>query len=261
MNNIFSISRFAKVAKSELSIVYGRYIKYAAVLLGIFIIDIFFTGINFREFNISYHPNIIFYTSFISVLCVINPFIIYKYLFHRISGVSYTMLPASNTEKYFFILVHSLIIVPLFLILVLSIYLFIFSLIFGFDMPNVFSILFEGINFQDINFSVLRIGDRSFFDSPIWAIIGFQSLAIWGVCFFKNKKFLKTVLSFICFGIVSMFVIWIIVQTSLNFVTIEELAYFINNSRGFYITLRTLGIIFPFLIWGWAYYKFTRQQI
>jgi hypothetical protein len=255
MSNVFSIVNFAKVLKSEIDISYKKYLKYGAVILIVFLLDIFLKWIRFNWTLVDYTPSVIMLIVIVGVLCVASPFNIYKHLFHRIKGVSYAMLPASNTEKFLSVFVHNVIIIPLFLIVFTFICLTILSLIFGFDISSLLSQLLKLINYTAYHTDP-KLKFMTFFTSPVWGIISCQAIAIWGVCFFKNNKFRNTLLS--CAGITIVMMIFVFLLVCFSNQT-ELLESFLTNI--FIPTIRIFEVAFPFILWGWSYYKFTRQQI
>jgi len=112
MNDFFSINRYYKLLKKELTERSSVLIKIA----GIFSLLIFGYWLSILLFNmqplgINFRSNYIFFATFISM--VIAPFNLYKDYNHSKRGIDYVMLPASVSEKFLSMTSITVIILPL----------------------------------------------------------------------------------------------------------------------------------------------------
>ncbi|MDR2010657.1 MAG: hypothetical protein LBQ22_09265 [Bacteroidales bacterium] len=250
MNNTFSISRFAKVVKSEI-------LTNKKNILSSLVVPVFLVTLEFLAGFISqssYTPDV--FSSnlfFIGLSVLILTFVIYKNLFHKVNGVYYSMLPAKNIEKFLSMLFITLILLPLLLSLILFILSSFSNLIFGFGVENAFKCIFTSS--QNTSSGNIISG---FVESPFWSFISIQAIAIWGVCFFRNNKTRNTFLSLILVAFIitiSIFFYFGINRFNLDFILSQEQTQFWKT------VLFYFEIIFPVGMLSWAYYKFTRQQV
>lgn len=250
MEKIININRFAKVVKNEIIINSKKYLTLFGIALIPFIVALIFSF--FTYFSVG----IFSYVTFVGVICVFAPFMLYKNLFHRIKGVHYTMLPAKNSEKFLSMMVQNLFIIPLLLYIIV----FVCMLFLGdvYDESRA-SILLQAIFCTPKNI----IGENSFFYSAYWNTITFQSIAIWGVTFFRSHKVRKTLIVFLSLGflISIIFMIIVLIMAKMGHSTNLNGLSFVFSKEIVNTTVHIISIVFPFVMWFWSYYKFTRQQL
>ena len=93
--------------------------------------------------------------------------------------------------------------------------------------------------------------NMGFFDSYFWEVIRSQTVCIWGVYFFKTKKFWKTVLTICCVSIA----LGIVGGIGLNYTFFADAAT--RFARIMYVFF---NLIVPVGLWVWAFCKYRKQQ-
>lgn len=237
----FSIQRFGLLLKSEIDRNRKEILIFIGLILGLYLIS----PINDGTFSTDS------FTAYIGFATLALPFVLYKNLFHNTKGLAWGMLPASQTEKFLVLFVICTLAVPIGML----VFAWFVSLI-GLGLTGRPEMMFD---FWRLFTSHSRLG---FFDSYIWEIIGMQSIAIWGVCFFKSGKFWKTVLASMCAGLA------LVIVVSIYGIRLHHSGLLFND---FYLEepvttrLALIGDIFcsivlPVLLWAWSFLKIRRQQ-
>lgn len=231
----FSLQRFGSLLKSELRRNLKDCLFFTGIILGIYLISPINDGVFSTDVFLPY----------IGIIVFLLPFLLYRNLFHPTKGVAFGMLPASQTEKFLVMFVLCALILPLGMLL----FAWLVSLI-GVGLTGHADEMFRLLERFT---SHERLG---FFESDFWGIIGAQSLAIWGTCFFRSKKLGKTLLYALCavcavailFGIygINHIALW-----SVEDPVLDRIAWI--GSIG-------ISIVLPVALWVWAFLKMRRQQ-
>ncbi len=195
--------------------------------------------------------------TYIGIVSVLTPFGLYKNLFHPIKGTGYGMLPASQEEKYLSSFAICVLALPLALILLA----WILSLI-GAALTGASSVILDLPGLFWSNRTVADEWNFGFFASFYWKIVAMQSIAFWGIYFFKTRKAGKTILTFccVCLGLATLLSISAC-SFSANYYYDGLRIYMKDVSRHFTIvTSIFFDILVPVGLWTWAYLKMKRQQ-
>ncbi|MCM1169443.1 MAG: hypothetical protein NC324_05850 [Bacteroides sp.] len=237
----FSISRFGMLLKSELQRNLKEIMIFIGVILGLYLISPINDG----------HLSTGSFTFYIGIISFALPFVLYKNLFHPTKGVAFGQLPASQTEKFLTILCICAIIVPTGMLL----FAWIVSLV-GVGLTGRSEMMFDLLGCFT---SHDRLG---FFDSYFWSVTGMQSIAIWGVCFFKSGKFGKTILALLV-AVLIMTIIVSIYGYSLHLSGMTLNGFYVEEftaTRLATISDVFLTIVVPVVLWAWSFFKIRRQQ-
>jgi hypothetical protein len=201
--------------------------------------------------------------SWLNGLIVLTPFLLYHFVYHQTNGLAYAMLPATSLEKIFSAWIQCVVIAPTLLmipVLLLGIF---------FDISITSISVLSALGEKTTSVFSVSFSDYLF-------IISVQSLAFWGVFWFKHKKFAKTVLTLALIGLSIAIISGIIVKMLSYFDVSHETvrAVITGNREGLILfntfvipysslkTLRYLGyLIVPILPWTLAFFKFRRTQI
>ncbi len=181
------------------------------------------------------------FESISSIILLIAPFILYKNLYHSVRGVSYTMLPASNFEKWLACWTQCVIILPILLLIVWAI----LRIITGLLYPSEFT---EFINIK-----------ASF--SSYWDTIAGQSLSIAAVMMFRRKKWQKLigVLFVMAFVGTILGISWMGAMNQMNE------GFMSNNWSTAPWIIRyaevVISLIFPFGLWLVSFFKLEEQEL
>lgn len=235
--NEFSIQRFGLLLKSELTRNLKDILIITGAILGLYIISPIGDG---RLSNNSFVPYIGF------VVCIL-PFLLYKNLFHTTKGVTFGLLPASQTEKFLVIFSICTLIVPI-------------GMLFFAWFVSLIGVGLTGDSLMMFNLPGQFVSHEplGFFDSFFWTAIGAQSISIWGVCFFKSRKFWKTVLTLMCAALALVIIAGLYScghDWSTNcYIDIE------SGTRIALIADVFATIVVPVALWVWSFLKLRRQQ-
>ncbi len=251
MKLIFNINRFAKVLQMEFRLHQKTYL----IFLGLTLLDLLITMTTYSAtidaveiaVSTSADPNIAKVTSNLfdgvmpfrpggafGLLLAIIPFALYGFLYHPTKSLTYAMLPASQFEKFVSAFVQCVIIVPF--------NLFVFSLL----ISGIGDLAGVPINWSIVNFDYIL--------TKYWLpAICIQSIAFWGVFWFKKQKLAKTVLTLTTFVIGFLLINRFFGDYSfVKFITrMAENEGFVTN--GMYAAMVVL--------WAAAFIKFPRTQI
>lgn len=204
-NNIFSINRFEKVIKNDIS----RYVpKYYGALLVFLSIMPFIAFINLVILDTTLGANTRLVLLFLItvVAAFVSPFIIYKTANHKKKGVDFIMLPASALEKFLSMVLITAILIPIGIMAAQIIIDTLISLI----LPSVF----KGTLFSINLFNLENIG-------KFGEIMLFQCFALAGNMVFHQYKLSKS--------IACIFVLLMIVGSIMS----STLFYIVKNSDSF----------------------------
>jgi hypothetical protein len=177
------------------------------------------------------------YTPF-TILLFISPFMLYGRLFNPVQGVSLTMLPVRQAEKFAALLLQCVVIIPLGLIAIPMLLDMIVSLVSGVPLAGLWTSL--GFFFSDLTFA-----------------ISFQAVAIWGVLFFRQRKLWKTVLTFLCVIVGLSIITSITTYMYFSKQPVQPTDFDVMNllpEKN--IVMLTITV----LLWVWGYFKMRRQQ-
>lgn len=235
--NEFSIQRFGLLLKSELTRNLKEILILTGCILGLYIISPIGDG---RLSNGSFLP-------YIGFVVFILPFLLYKDLFHPVKGVTFGLLPVSQTEKFLSLFTICTIIVPIGM-LVFAWFVSLIGVGLTGDSLMMFNLPGQFVSHEPLGF----------FDSFFWTAIGAQSIAIWGVCFFKSRKFWKTVLTLMCAALALVIIAGLYScghDWSTNcYIDIE------SGTRIALIADVFATIVVPVALWVWSFLKLRRQQ-
>jgi len=245
MNDIFNFSRFTKVVRSE-CIAFQRF--YIAMVTG------FATGAvlsyllsDFKTFGADGIGIVAM------VFITLMPFIFYNNVYHRLKGVNYTMLPASNFEKWLAFWLQCMVIVPLMASIL-------WAMVAGLTS-------WTGTAFH-AGSSVSWLNRQNAW-SIYLGMISTQSIAMLGVMAFRRLKWLKTTSVMLGVGVVISLIVSLLGgiygvhgSHSFNFafmsndfnITVEGFKW------GTYFEIVTY-IIFPFGMWLASFFKLQEQTI
>lgn len=251
MTTEFSFPRIGLILKSEIARNYKIYLTLLLVQAGIFLLGALFGGVN----------GMIGANSLITTgnacIIVLMPFILYSHLFHTVKGVNTTMLPASQNEKFAVSLFQCIVLTP-------------FVLLFFHWLLSTIGMLLTGVNevmtqpwelFVSRKLHVNHGLNMGFFDSYFWEVISSQTVCIWGVYFFKTKKFWKTVLTICCVSIALGIVGGIGLNVAFDAYEGGMYTFFADAATRFArIMYVFFNLIVPVGLWVWAFCKYRKQQ-
>jgi hypothetical protein len=182
-----------------------------------------------------------FHTLF-AVLLFVSPFMLYKYLFNPVQGISLTMLPVSQTKKFAVLLLQCVVVIPVGLIAIPTLLNIIVSLISGIPLEGIWALLKEFFN--DITFVFLL-----------------QAAAIWGVLFFRQRKLWKTVLTLLCVAVGLSIMLSIATYIHFSQQSVQSTDLSVSVGVNFMPEKNIVMPIITVLLWGWGYFKMRRQQL
>ncbi|MDR1973460.1 MAG: hypothetical protein LBQ31_02175 [Bacteroidales bacterium] len=243
------MKQFLKLLRFELKRNKSAYIILASVMVGAYLVQFIFQNFVTQQILTQIvgatapfmQPlSISKYGRFFAILIFIAPFMMYKHLFNPIQGVSYTMLPANDFEKFLTLLVQCVIIVPLGLLAIPTILNIVVSLIGGIPLSGMWSSSEE-------------------FRRSLPSFMLFQATAIWGVLFFKTKKLWKTILVLLCVAVV--LTIGLSVATYIYFSNGVEGNIDLSRSLSNKPIEATVFSMIILLLWAWGFWKMKRQEL
>lgn len=227
MEQVFNGSRYLRLILTETRTFRKQYLFFAAAVV---LIALLAQRVGSNSFE-----------SITSIIILIAPFILYKNLYHSVKGVSYTMLPASNFEKWLACWTQCVVILPLILLIVWAI----LRILTGLLHPSEFT---EFINIK-----------ASF--SSYWDTIAGQSLTITAVMMFRRQKWQKLigVLFVMAFIGTILGISWMGAMNQMNagFTPTDwSTAPWIVRYAEVVISL-----IFPFGLWLVSFFKLEEQEL
>ena len=236
MNEIFDFQRLFRVIKAETFAFRRHYLFYlifaAAYALSTYLVN-----------RTGFHPDV--FAGLGAFLLIISPFILYNDVFHKIKGVNYTMLPASNLEKWIAFWFQNVIVVPLILLILWLILSGLELLLFGRPIE---------IPFHSKEMYGMVAG-----------IFGAQSIAMVGTMSFRRLKWLKTL------GAIFIMQVAFLIITNLLMYQFDLKSFIIeiqwaNIAPHFYSWLIdyikiVIYVIFPFGLWLVSFFKLQEQEL
>ncbi len=251
MNNFLKLLRFELLRNKNAylilaSIIGGAYFVHF-ILLNFFVQQVVTQVVGTSAPSLQF-IDISRYKLLFGILVFVAPFMMYKYLFNSVQGVSFTMLPANNVEKFAVMLIQCVVFVPVLLITV----------------PTLLNIIVCIIGNTPLNAVWASIKELL---EGYLSLMTFQAIAVWGVIFFKQKKLWKTVLTILCLsvflsiiGSIATFVYFskhaTVGQGGQVSVQTEDLNIFDMFDAGYII-----GPIFILALYVWGYFRMVRQQV
>jgi hypothetical protein len=236
MNEIFNIQRFGRVVKAE-TLAFRRYYLIYAIFAASYALAVYLLK---RD---GFYPE--GFGRIAVVLFIIAPFLLYGNVFHRIKGVNYTLLPASNFEKWLAFWFQNVIIVP-----------FILGL-FWLTMSGLEYLLFG----RPIS---MYIGTHEI-QTLLVGVLGMQAVAMVGTMAFRRLKWMKT------FGVIFLLQVVTLIITNLlmyrfdlkTFIIEIQMANLDPHAYSWLIDyIKVVAyIIFPFGLWLVSFFKLQEQEL
>ena len=203
MNNSFNLKRFAKVLKKDAQELLSQYLKLILIVTCTFfaVILLFILNKNNDNIYIGYRQTCFAISSaFIWGSMLLAPFQLYKRYNHKIYGVNYFMLPASQAEKWMSMFFYCAIATPVIIILTITlINLCAYSFFPWMEKPIW------------LNFHTILNPNKPFDIDTILNLFAFQSLLFLGNIWFKRAKVQKTI-AMIVFLMIGFVLIAILAQ-------------------------------------------------
>jgi hypothetical protein len=228
----------------------ASYITLASVMGGVYLVYFVFLNFIFRtvttqiisatETVASVQPlDINNLHALFAILLFISPFLLYKHLFNPVQGVSLTMLPMGQIEKFAAVLLQCVIIIPFILIAIPTLLNIVVSLAGNAPLAETWTSL------------------KEFFNGFIFVFL-LQAVAIWGVLFFRQRKLWKTVLTLLC--VIAALSVIMSIATYMYFSKqptqpIEFNIFDLLPEKNIVMSIITV------LLWAWGYFKMRRQQL
>ncbi|MEG1497871.1 MAG: hypothetical protein RRX93_00375 [Bacteroidales bacterium] len=247
MKEIFAPIRFIKILTNDIVNNYKKGLLYLLVLTVLYLLALIKGRNSVDGMQIVLYIMVLFF-------CIVSPFDFYAHLFDKIKGVTYSMRSGSNLEKFLSAWCVSAILLPAFLFFGLWLLSVVGSLVYDSTLLLSIKDLFIG----EGNFSIHIFGKANFFESTYWLILSCQSIALWGVFFFKTKKVFKTIISLCCVGIALTIIMFFLARNISMGSFVDEIVMQWGGKWEY--VLDVLNITFPFIMWTWAYYKLRKQQ-
>jgi hypothetical protein len=236
MNEIFNLKRFLMIVKEE-TCSFRKHYFFFVIFAAAYAATVFLIG------RSSVKPE--GFAPIGCILIIIAPFILYKDVYHKIRGVNYTMLPASNIEKWIAFWLQCVVFVPL---------------IIGASW-----IFLQGLEFILFHVPINLNSDWSQIRKVIVSIYGLQSIAMMGVMSFSRLKVLKTfgflfLLQVITLIISSFFAHQfdfkdIILQSQISTFNINHTWWFMDYMKA------VIYIVFPLGLWLASFFKLQEQEL
>ncbi|MBP1640379.1 MAG: hypothetical protein H6Q17_1962 [Bacteroidetes bacterium] len=236
MNETFNIQRLYRVVATETFAFRRYYLFYVIFAAAYAASDILINRTGF-------HPGV--FAGLGIFLIIISPFMLYNDVFHKIKGVNYTMLPASNLEKWIAFWFQNVIVVPLIIGLLWLILWGLEYFLFGRPID---------IHIGKEEWSTYLIG-----------ILGIQGIAMVGTLSFRRLKWLKTLGAIFVLQVASLLIGRLLMyQFDLKSFIIEiQAANLIPDSSSWLIDYIKIVayIIFPFGLWLVSFFKLQEQEL
>jgi hypothetical protein len=189
MENIFNGKRFMSLLKKEAYDLRNQYLKLILIVACTFLVIFFFSAISHGS-NFTNYDKIRFSIGNMLIWgsMLLAPFQLYKRYNHKIYGVNYFMLPASQTEKWISMFFYCAIATPV--VMILSITLVDLCLYPFYPWAD------KALWFNSSSLIYIKLSKDA-----IIAFLAFQSILFLGNISFKRAKVQKTILSIIIFMI------------------------------------------------------------
>lgn len=236
MNETFNIQRLFRIVKAE-TVAFRRHYLFYLIFAAAYAMSTILIN------RTSFHPNV--FAGLGIFLMIISPFMLYNDVFHKIKGVNYSMLPASNFEKWLAFWFQNVIVVPL---IIGTLWLILWGLEFAlFGRPI------------DIH-----IGTNEWHAYFI-GVLGGQAIAMIGTMSFRRLKWLKTLGAIfilqVTFGLLTNLLVY---QFDLkSFIMEVQMANIEPSTTSWLIDyIKVVAhIIFPFGLWLVSFFKLQEQEL
>jgi len=236
MNETFNIQRLFRVVTAE-TFAFRRYYFFYVIFAAAYAAsDILINRTGF-------HPNV--FAGLGAFLIIIAPFMLYNDVFHKIKGVNYTMLPASNLEKWIAFWFQNVIVVPL---IIGALWLILSGLEYAlFGRPIDINIDKEACSFY------------------LLVVLGMQGIAMIGTVSFRRLKWLKTLGAIFILQVISLLISrFLLYQFDLKSFIIEiQAANLTPDINGWIFSYMKIiaYTIFPFGLWLVSFFKLQEQEL
>lgn len=243
MNKKFSIKRLASMIKSEICTKYRIYALVFTVVLLPFVWDLI-TSLIFQGVVMSNDVGTPIGGSITIILIILSPFMLYKELYHPVKGLSFMLKPISSMERFLTILIQTVIIIPI----SLGLWFLLLNIIFGKSIPEMLDYINSWKGFDTFS-DYLGLATIA-----LILVFGPQAAVLWGTCFFKKNKMLKTILVGVV--LVSLFV-WCVMAFAdrMWWPEIE-----ISEASSIYLAF-TASIVVLLGIYAWSYRLLRIRQV
>jgi hypothetical protein len=236
MNETLNIQRLFRVISAETFAFRRYYLFYVIFAAAYAASDILINRTGF-------HPGV--FAGLGAFLIAISPFMLYNDVFHKIKGVNYTMLPASNLEKWMAFWFQNVIIVPLII--------------------GLLWLILSGMEFALFGRPIdIYIGEEGL-STYLIGILGMQGVAMIGTMSFRQLKWLKTLGAIFVLQVISLIISRLLLyQFDLKSFIIEMQAVNLApDTHGWlfdYIKIVAYAI-FPFGLWLVSFFKLQEQEL
>lgn len=239
MNEIFNLKRFLMIVQTE-TFSFRRHYLFSSVAVAAFAVISFFLSNGNLDGDV--------FGPVASVVIVIAPFMLYNDVSHKIKGVRYTMLPASNMEKWLAFWLQCIVFFPLVMVAIWLLLRGVESLVFPSDTTL---------------FRTLFIGLKASSDRLIW-LICIQSISMLGVMAFNRLKWQKTL------GVIFLLQLLVTILGVFFFKCFGLREFAIDHeSVNLFSSIHWLGTyckiifyaIFPFGLWLASFFKLQEQEL
>jgi len=265
MKNIFNGKRFMSLFQKEAYDLRNQYLKLVLIVtctfLVIFLLFAFLGKNNYMDYGgIRFGIGNIF----LWVGTLIAPFQLYKRYNHKIYGVNFFMLPASQTEKWLSMFLHCIIVTPIVIILAITL----IDLCMYPFYPWAEKTLW--FNFPNISGSSNFYENKTLSDTLITFFV-LQSILFLGNMWFKRSKVQKTILAIIILMVVFGLFSFILLKASgimnmgsevSNFSHSVDFKDILDVSQTWKIITKTIFfLIAPIGLWIVSFMKMKEQQL
>jgi hypothetical protein len=189
MKNIFNGKRFMLLLKKEAYDLRNQYLKLmlivACTYLVVFLISLLAENESFTDYT---KTRYIICATFIVGAILLSPFQLYKRYNHKVYGVNYFMLPASQAEKWLSMFINCVVAIPVVIILTITL---VDLCTYPFLPWADKSLWLAFSNFSNPNL----YSDKTL--SDILMFFAFQSILFLGNIWFKRAKVQKTIAAII----------------------------------------------------------------
>jgi len=257
MKNIFNGKRFTMVVKKDARDLFDQYFKLIIILtctsLAFFLLFAFF-GKNFTDYEKTRSG---INGIFVCVATLLAPFQLYKRFNHKIYGVNYFMLPASQAEKWLSMFFHCVIATPIVVILSITLIDLCLYPFYPWAEKSLWITSFD----SGINFSRTTLGGfMTFF------IV--QSFCFLGNIWFQRAKIQKTVVAIVILLVahaIFMLILWKLFG-AINYATGPSTSLTIEDMMGFskiwgIISMTIIYLVAPVGLWIVSFIKMKEQQL
>jgi len=259
MKNIFDGKRFMSLLQKEAydfrNQCLGLILGVTSAILSIFLLFVISDNGTFEKYS---QARIVLINVLVYVAVLLAPFQLYKRYNHKVYGVNYFMLPASQLEKWLSMFFYCVIVTPIAVILIFAL---IDLCLYPF-FPSTEKTLW--ITFSDT--SIIHNFHRIKFLNTLITLFAFQSLMFLGNIWFQRAKVRKT--------IVAIFIL-IAIYITLSLIFVKILGMFITPYASVNLNISTSQIpevwsiinktisclVAPIGLWIVSFMKMKEQQL